>query len=963
MGDNNRVFPADESNQDDSCVHVAVRIRPNPNPNSTTPSDGNCIRLVSPEADDDAFVVLPAASQISNYEPSISGNRFQTIQVGENESSQNYTFDHVFPPSICQGDLYSKCVNSLVMSCLEGYNATIFAYGQSGSGKTHTMIGNLGQQSDETGVIPRALEEIFNGLEQKAESHKLEIPSPGSPNDDIAQIEKPMVRSSSKPPFEYQVQVQFLELYGEEIHDLVDENFTNQTQSLDRERTIKRGGRQKTVKIVKRLHIRDGKVGEDAEVIGASTVKVYSAEEALHSVRRGTSLRRTERTDLNSESSRSHAIFTLLIQQTERKASAMETKESIEMKTSKIHFVDLAGSERIKSAKTKGKRMKEGININKGLFVLGNVISALGNGKNQTHIPYRDSKLTRLLKGSLGGNHKTLMIACVSDSDHDESINTLRYANRAKNIMNHAKVNIDPSSQVINLLRNQVAALASECLRLKQNSAADATADGECLFSSALLNRFICKTPLSPTMSSDASLPVRPSTAPSKLTTLCIKTPTRPSTAPCTKSLTKLSTSPATTTGYLSYNSLKRSGSDSCLKTLITLPRGSLENSFKTEEGNCSIFEKLGDGQLKQKYLFDDIRTHLRQTLGTGGDNGNNLSNIGRNQTNKHNKIEKNSPLRHSFYETLKTLDMVAVAKPIKDDGGVAVREAEQIAVYDNIRTSLRTVLKVGKPVNEEGSIALESNRTLPAADYIPSTLYECTSTSSTYTAPVSENEHESSSISPNLSIEDTLGDISIRERENIGNAITDYKKGYQVLKMKNSMSMIDTKIKNYAKEKEYLETILSKLKDNSVDSMKISKSVALIIEQITMLNKERNSIMRSKICRSMNRSSYMKHARTSVLESEDETSSLSDDASSLGEIVSDLEARGKMGPVSKDAPIPSILNLDKSHSKNHFNESVPNTSNRKYRKIILRCGTFIMRPFIPFIKRKDDTMPFPLRL
>jgi len=947
-------FSADEPGQDDSCVHVAVRIRPNPD--STTPSYGNCLRLLSPEVDDDAFVVLPSASELSSIEPSTSVNKFQTIQVGENESSQNYTFDHVFPPSTCQGDLYSKCVNSLVNSCLEGYNATIFAYGQSGSGKTHTMIGNLGQQDDATGVIPRALEKIFNGLEQKAESQKLEILSPGPPDDDTT-----LPRSSSKPPYEYQVQVQFLELYGEEIHDLVDEDVINQTQSLDRETPIKRRGGQKTVRIAKRLRIRDGKVGEDAEVIGLSTVKVYSAEEALNSVRRGTALRRTEQTGLNSESSRSHAIFTLVIQQTERKVSVMETKESMEMKTSKIHFVDLAGSERIKSAKTKGKRMMEGININKGLFVLGNVISALGNKKNKTHIPYRDSKLTRLLKGSLGGNHKTLMIACVRDSDHEESINTLRYANRAKNIMNHAKVNIDPSSRVINLLRNQVAALASECLRLRQNSD-DADADADCMFSSDFLNNFIRKTPLSPTRSSAGTLQVRPSTAPNKSIVSCCSTPTRPSTAPCTKNPTRLSTSPTKITGYFPDNFLKRSGSDSCLKNLIALPKGSLEKFAKTGQGNCfNICEKLADGNLtgcEQKDLFDDMRTHLRQTLRTE-----NLSEIGSNQTHECNKIEKDSPLRHSFYETLKTLDMVAVAKTIEDDEGVVACEAEQIAVYDNMRTSLRTLLKVATPVNEGGGRGFKSNRTPPGANCIPSTLYECTSTSSTCTHAASENEHESSTISPNISIEDTLDDISIPAHDILGNAITDYKKGYQILKMKNSISMIDTKIKNHVNEQEYLESIVSKLKENSVESIEILRSVTLIVEQITMLNEERNSILGSKICRSMNRSSYMKNANTSALGSEIETYLLSDDASSLGENVSDLEARGKMGLGSKDAPIPSILDLNKSHSSNHSDDSVLKNSSRKYRKIILRYGAFIMRPFLPFVKKKDDTMPFPLRL
>merc|ERR1719491_319454 len=146
-------------------------------------------------------------------------------------------------------------------------------------------------------------------------------------------------------------------------------------------------------------------------------------------------MRRTEQTAMNAASSRSHAIFTLVIQQTQRKVSieagdaiGVVQESVVEMKTSKIHFVDLAGSERIKNAKTAGKRMKEGININMGLFALGNVISSLGNESkgNKGHVPYRASKLTQLLKGSLGGNHRTLMIGCASprNSNRDETLST-----------------------------------------------------------------------------------------------------------------------------------------------------------------------------------------------------------------------------------------------------------------------------------------------------------------------------------------------------------------------------------------------------------------------------------------------------------------------------------------------------------------------------------------------------------
>merc|ERR1719491_2228160 len=150
----------------------------------------------------------------------------------------------------------------------------------------------------------------------------------------------------------------------------------------------------------------------------------------------------------------------------EAETDAAVGHREIETKRSKFHFVDLAGSERQKRSQAVGKRLKEGININKGLLVLGNVISALGDPskRGKTFVPYRDSKLTRLLKGSLGGNHKTLMIACVSpsSSNMEETLNCLRYANRAKNIQNNAVVNVDSGSRVVSELRAQVQALASE---------------------------------------------------------------------------------------------------------------------------------------------------------------------------------------------------------------------------------------------------------------------------------------------------------------------------------------------------------------------------------------------------------------------------------------------------------------------------------------------------------------------
>lgn len=331
-----------------SCINVVIRARTLPREDS---ENEICVRI---EPEEVGTSILNPSTQS------------QIIQVGEDESSKRFTFDYVFPPPTTQKDFYSACVDSLVCSCLDGYNATILAYGQTASGKTHTMIGDLRRQDDNDGVIPRALEAIFLGLEQKIETHKEHIPLPTSSHSDGAHSkDSSSTPASSTTPFEYLVKVRFLELYGEEILDLVGEEITDRTQSFDGESSVKRKQtyRRPIVKKTGRLAIRDGKVGEDATVLGACQAKVKSSEEALKYLRRGMKMRHTGQTAMNAESSRSHAIFTVMIQQTQRKVlstagDSIDAKKkcTIEMKTSNIHFVDLAGSESIRKAKTEGKR-------------------------------------------------------------------------------------------------------------------------------------------------------------------------------------------------------------------------------------------------------------------------------------------------------------------------------------------------------------------------------------------------------------------------------------------------------------------------------------------------------------------------------------------------------------------------------------------------------------------------------
>lgn len=313
----------------------------------------------------------------------------------------------------------------------------MLAYGQTGSGKTYTMGTGLDIAGNphERGIIPRAVDHLFDGVKQRqAEAH-----------------------AAGKPVPDFKVNAQFLELYNEEIIDLLSEERTKQSQ----------------------IRIR-----EDADggmyLMGSTTKPVTSVMEALACLKQGALSRTTGSTQMNAQSSRSHAIFTLHIKQVRVAELPGDDKENnqnadvqpeFETLTAKFHFVDLAGSERLKRTGATGDRAKEGISINSGLLALGNVISALGDtSKRAQHVPYRDSKLTRMLQDSLGGNSRTLMIACISPSDRDfmETLNTLRYANRAKNIKNRVVANQDKQSQLIGALRRQIQELELELREYKQ---------------------------------------------------------------------------------------------------------------------------------------------------------------------------------------------------------------------------------------------------------------------------------------------------------------------------------------------------------------------------------------------------------------------------------------------------------------------------------------------------------------
>ncbi|XP_051131910.1 kinesin-like protein KIN-5D [Andrographis paniculata] len=312
--------------------------------------------------------------------------------IANKQIDRTFVFDKVFGPSSQQKDLYDQAVCPIVFEVLEGYNCTIFAYGQTGTGKTYTMEGGArkknGDFPSDAGVIPRAVKQIFDILEaQNAE---------------------------------YSMKVTFLELYNEEISDLL---APEECPKFNDDKS------KKPIALME-----DGKGG--VFVRGLEEEIVTTANEIYKILEKGSAKRKTAETLLNKQSSRSHSIFSITIH---IKECTPEGEEMI--KCGKLNLVDLAGSENISRSGAREGRAREAGEINKSLLTLGRVINALV--EHSGHVPYRDSKLTRLLRDSLGGKTKTCIIATISPSIHclEETLSTLDYAHRAKNIKNKPEVN------------------------------------------------------------------------------------------------------------------------------------------------------------------------------------------------------------------------------------------------------------------------------------------------------------------------------------------------------------------------------------------------------------------------------------------------------------------------------------------------------------------------------------------
>ncbi|KAG2453560.1 hypothetical protein HYH02_001779 [Chlamydomonas schloesseri] len=355
------------------CVKVAVRCRP----------------LNGKEKGDNRAVIL----DVDNKTGSVTLNN----PKGD-EPPKTFTFDNAFDWNVTQREVYDVVARPIVNSVMDGYNGTIFAYGQTGTGKTHTMEG--APTPELQGIIPNCFDHVFETV-------------------------------NSSTGKQWMVRASYLEIYNEEVRDLLSKDPKN------------------------KLELKEHK-DSGVYVKGLNAFVVKGVPELKNVLEVGKKNRSVGATLMNQDSSRSHSIFTITIETIEQTQAQPEGH----IRVGKLNLVDLAGSERQSKTGATGDRLKEATKINLSLSALGNVISALVDGKSG-HVPYRDSKLTRLLQDSLGGNTKTIMCANMGPADwnYDETLSTLRYANRAKNIKNKPKINEDPKDAMLREFQDEIARL------------------------------------------------------------------------------------------------------------------------------------------------------------------------------------------------------------------------------------------------------------------------------------------------------------------------------------------------------------------------------------------------------------------------------------------------------------------------------------------------------------------------
>ncbi|ORY37026.1 kinesin-domain-containing protein [Rhizoclosmatium globosum] len=509
--------------QTNSSVRVAVRIRPNhASASLSTESLDTAASHIIPKDMTTLTVVCPPPSA----NPSLFSDLQSSSAVISAAAEVLWEYDSVWNEQSDQDSLFKAEVSPLVNAFVEGFNATLFAYGQTGSGKTFTMGSSVpdmvlpSSPTKKTGILrppqsgrttptpaPRGATASAPTTPSKTrfqhptEPHPVSLsslattlgptsehfltPTSGMIPRAIHQIFEKLahLRDMESQTSSYTIKISFLELHNEEWIDLLKE--TQSRGSSGGSGTVGTFGKRpstpsknskQTDATNQEISIREDKDGR-ISIHGATSVVVASAEAALKLLAKGSKLRSTAATNMNESSSRSHAIFSVSLTTTQM-VKAQPSWHTTAQKplastagltvTSKFHFVDLAGSERLKRTQNTGDRKAEGISINQGLLVLGRVINCLTETKGATEavVPYRDSKLTRFLQDSLGGNSKTVMLACISALEQDlpETINTLRYASRARGIQNKSRITIDTSAsspEVVPLL-TEIASLKSQ---------------------------------------------------------------------------------------------------------------------------------------------------------------------------------------------------------------------------------------------------------------------------------------------------------------------------------------------------------------------------------------------------------------------------------------------------------------------------------------------------------------------
>ncbi|KAI5806692.1 hypothetical protein DFH27DRAFT_479935 [Peziza echinospora] len=418
-----------------TAVKVAIRVRP-----ALRPSDPG-YELIPQRFQKSALQVTSSTSLAVDSPP---------------QGKKIFVFDRVFPEDITQEGIWDYLQES-VQGFTQGYNVSILAYGQSGAGKSYTMgtacpADNFDQTN--VGIIPRAAAALFEalGLPPMGQKTALKAPSRYS-------IGGPPKGSSTTK--NWTLKATYVEIYNEQLRDLL----CNETRLEDRPQ----------------VSIREDKSGRIL-LTGLHEMEINTYDDLMHALHHGSSIRQTDATAMNAKSSRSHAVFSLnLVQKKPRAATEKEKRQSLPLDMivnggeagymtvdSKLHFVDLAGSERLKNTMAQGERAKEGISINAGLASLGKVISQLSSRNPGSHVSYRDSKLTRLLQDSLGGNAITYMVACVTPAEFhlSETLNTVQYAQRARAIQSKPRIQQvsedGDTKAVIDRLRAEIAFLREQ---------------------------------------------------------------------------------------------------------------------------------------------------------------------------------------------------------------------------------------------------------------------------------------------------------------------------------------------------------------------------------------------------------------------------------------------------------------------------------------------------------------------